>query len=194
MPRNHAADQWRDRDAACPSFSLLLCSSRHDALEGRSRRLQSLQVRFRRDFWFTATSGTHASQCRRGRRQRPPAARVEASLFLLLRVVVSATPTAAVGGLHTAAATGFTVSLSLAVSILIAALLLVAAVTLVVSHVTSSLLWVCHRTPRQAATPVPVTSAHEQEQGAALALNLQGDWRLRAIQRGRQIRDRLDRV
>src|SRR5262245_2248019 len=68
----------------------------------------------------------------------PRRPRVEASLFLLLRVLVPAVLAAALGGLHAATA-GLAVSLlSLAVSILITALLLVAAITLVVSHVTTS--------------------------------------------------------
>lgn len=157
MPRNHAAVPWRDRDAAGPSFSPLCVVSDTTLMEGRSQRLQTLQAQ---GGIFSSATG--------GEDRRP---RAEARLFLLLRVVVSACPTAAVGGVHTAAA-GLTVPLSLAVSILIAALLLVAALTLVVSHVRSSLLWVGHRTEREAATPVPVISAHEQEQRAALALNL----------------------
>src|SRR5262245_36663257 len=105
MPRNHAVAPWRDRDASHPSLSPLLCGFPHGAAVGPARRLQTLKVVF--DGFFPARL-----QARPAEGPRRP--RVEASLFLLLRVFVPTAPAAAIRRLH-AAATGLAVPLSLAV-------------------------------------------------------------------------------
>jgi hypothetical protein len=113
---------------------------------------------------------------------RPPVTTGRTLTQLFLRLLfVWATRAAATRGLRAA---GFAVSSRPALS-LTAALRLIAAIAFLFSHVASSWFYGSNEPRGGAATPMPLLLAHEQEQRAPLALDLECDGWHRVGKRGR---------